>query len=149
MNNKFNGFDEAIATTAERVSDINEMLEEKARYEAEKDGAFFETAKNTKSIKGSMDIVINNQNTQIDNQIKQIKLMEHQLNIIKEIFNNTDRSIEIEKELIELIKKDKNHPIAKLLEKTGDFGINVLANYTTPLIMSTLKTILIKYGILL
>ena len=146
MKNKYVDQITVIAEPVDKSSDLlkkYEKLEEK-RIENEviQERAIINASKNLEDINKDMKDVIHNQKTQID-------LLNHQLDILKNIFNDAERSSEIEKEIIEILKKDKNSPIGKLLEKTEDFGINVLANHTTPHILDAVKAVLIKCGLML
>lgn len=120
--------------------------------------AIEQTASNTAETNVRLQKVVENQNAYIDvlksqlsTQKQQLELHEHQLTVLKNIFESGEDGVVVEKEIMKLIQKqiDSNHPLWDYVkDKGGDIAVAGVAA-GGPIIYGSIKMYLASKGILL
>lgn len=144
------------------IDEISQAVDESNRLRAEREqrelDALEATAYNTAETKERLNKVIDNQNDyiealkqQIEIQKQQLFLSNSQLEVLKSIFNSGTNGLEVEKELMEIIKTeiDDKHPLWDYVkDKGGDIAV---AGITAgvPVLYQAVKAFLASKGILL
>ena len=137
---------------------MTKASQERWEREERKLDALEATAKNTNETNNRLNKVIDNQNdyiealkTQIEMQKRQNELSAEQVEILKNIFASGENGMTVERELIELIRKeiDDKHPLWDYVKDKG--GDLVVAGITAsaPVLYNAFKAYLLTKGILL
>lgn len=110
-----------------------------------------QTASNTETTIIELQTVISNQNKYINQLNQQLSTQQQQLEILKNLFASEENGIAVEREILELIRKeiDSKDPLWEFVkDKGGDIAVAGITS-GAPIIFTALRNFLASKGIIL